>query len=94
MDPPSSPASSAPSSVLEMYPVEPSEFHDLMDSVITPKIQSMDDSSYKALLSSTLTHLGISDGAWNLMSDISTAESLEQLATHIKTTLLIPCRLL
>lgn len=80
-------------SVLKMYSVEPSEFYDLMESV-TLKIQSIDDNSAKARLSSALTHLGISEGAWNLMPYISTAASLKQVAAHIKTALLITSRLL
>ena len=82
------------SSILEEYPVEPAIFGDKLNAV-QAKVRNSDlTHDAKVLLESTLNHLGICEGAWRMINfmDDATEVKLEQLASHIRTAILILSR--
>lgn len=82
----SSPESNA-SLVSEEYPVELAHFEDKLN-VVQTKIDNSDTVTRdaKTLLKSMLLHLGVSQGAWRIISYMDTAPEfeLEKLADHIR----------
>ena len=87
----SSPESN-PSSVLEEHPAELDIFEDKLNAA-QAKIDTLTCDA-KVLLKSTLLHLGVSQGAWRMISytDNALEVELEKLADHIRSAVVIPCR--